>query len=132
VHPEVDPHIHRTLQQIRNLGKKPGLAINPATPLAHVETVLDLVDLVLMMSVNPGFGGQEFIEGTLPRIEKVAETATRNGLDIILEVDGGINQETAPRVRDAGATALVAGTAVFRSPGGDYEAAMNALRAPSG
>ncbi|MEM1409850.1 MAG: ribulose-phosphate 3-epimerase [Pseudomonadota bacterium] len=128
IHPEVDAHVHRTLQTIKNLGKKSGVAINPGTPLEVLEPLYELSDLILMMSVNPGFGGQSFIPATLPRIEHVASRLETLGLSTILEVDGGVNTKTAPSIIDAGATALVAGTAVFRSTFDDYRGAIDALR----
>ncbi|MEE4207856.1 MAG: ribulose-phosphate 3-epimerase [Parvularcula sp.] len=128
VHPEADPHIHRSLQTIRGLGKKAGVAVNPGTPLEVLDPLYELCDLILIMSVNPGFGGQSFIEPSLGRIEQVAEKVARRGLDIILEVDGGVNEETAPRVISSGANALVAGTAVFRSRHKSYRDAIQSLR----
>ncbi len=113
VHPEAGPHIHRTLQAIRALGKKAGLSLNPGTPVAVLEPVLDLVDLVLVMTVNPGFGGQAFIESQLPKIEMIRKMIDRTGRAIDLEVDGGINPETAGQAINAGADVLVAGTATF-------------------
>jgi ribulose-phosphate 3-epimerase len=128
VHPEAGPHLHRTLGRIHALGKQAGVVLNPATPLALVEPVLDLVDLVLAMSVNPGFGGQAFIESALPRITALAEMIARTGRDIALEVDGGIDATTAPRVIAAGATVLVAGTASFRGGPAHYADNLKALR----
>ncbi|MEM0927879.1 MAG: ribulose-phosphate 3-epimerase [Pseudomonadota bacterium] len=128
VHPEADPHIHRSLQRIRDLGKKPGLAINPGTPLEVLDPVYEMVDLILVMSVNPGFGGQKFLPSALPRIEHIAERIEHLGLSIILEVDGGINPDTGRQVVSAGANALVAGTAIFRSPTGSYRAAIEGLK----
>jgi ribulose-phosphate 3-epimerase len=116
VHPEAGPHVHRTLQAVRASGAKAGLSLNPGTPVDVIDPVLDLVDLILIMSVNPGFGGQSFIESALPKIEAARKKIDASGRDIILEVDGGVNAKTAPRVIAAGATALVAGTAVY---GGD-------------
>ena len=116
LHPEAGPHLHRTLQAIRATGAKAGVALNPGTPAEAIDPVIDLIDLVLVMSVNPGFGGQSFIETALPKIEKLRKKIDATGRDIILEVDGGVNAKTAPRVIAAGATALVAGTAVY---GGD-------------
>ena len=124
VHPEAGPHLDRTLRLIRSLGKRAGVALNPATPEAAVAYVLDVVDLVLVMTVNPGFGGQAFIPAQLDKIRRVREMI--GGRAIELEVDGGINQETAPMVAAAGADVLVAGSAVFGS--GDYAAAMRGLR----
>lgn len=128
VHPEAGPHVHRTLQLIRALGKKPGVALNPATPVEALDYCLDLVDLVLVMTVNPGFGGQAFIDSQLAKIEAVAERIRKTGRNIALEVDGGITAKTAPKVISAGADLLVAGTAVFGAPGGDYAAAIAALK----
>ncbi len=124
LHPEAGPHIHRSLQLIRSLGKRAGVVINPGTPIAMAEAVLDSVDLILVMTVNPGFGGQVFIESTLPKI--AALRALIGDRPIALEVDGGITHETAPRCVAAGATVLVAGTAVFSHP--DRRAAIAELR----
>ena len=128
VHPEAGPHIHRTLQLIRAHGKRPGVVLNPGTPIDHLENVLDLVDLVLIMSVNPGFGGQEFIYSQLKKIEAAAERIARSGRNIDLEVDGGITPQTAKLARDAGANLLVAGTSVFRGGSASYAANIAALR----
>ena len=128
VHPEADPHIHRTVQRIRGLGKRPGIAINPGTPLEVLEPLYEAVDLVLVMSVNPGFGGQSFISASLRRIEAVAERIAACNPRCLLEVDGGINAETAADVVHAGASALVAGTAIFRSGLDSYGEAVHALR----
>lgn len=128
VHPESGPHVHRTLQHIRACGKRPGVVLNPGTPIDAIDNVLDLVDLVLIMTVNPGFGGQEFIHLQLTKIEAAAERIVRSGRAIDLEVDGGITPETARLARDAGATVLVAGTAVFRDGAGNYAANISALR----
>ena len=128
VHPEAGPHIHRTLQLIRSLGKKPGIVLNPGTPVDAIDNVLDLVDLVLVMSVNPGFGGQSFIDSQLKKIEAVATRIAKSGRDIALEVDGGINPQTARRAINAGANVLVAGTAVFKGGAAHYAANIAALR----
>ena len=128
VHPEAGPHIHRTLQLIRSLGKKPGIALNPGTPVDHIDWVLDLVDLVLVMTVNPGFGGQSFIASQLRKIETAAERIAKTGREIALEVDGGITPQTAKQVISAGANVLVAGTAVFKGGAGSYAANIAALR----
>ena len=128
VHPEAGPHIHRTLQLIRSLGKRPGVVLNPGTPIDMIDNVLDLVDLVLIMSVNPGFGGQEFIHSQLKKIEAAAERIAKSGRTIALEVDGGITPETARLAIDAGANILVAGTAVFSGGPGRYAANIAALR----
>ena len=116
VHQETCPHLHGTIQQIRSLGKSPGVAINPATPTSLLDEILDYVDLVLVMTVNPGFGGQEFIASTLRKIAQLRQAIDRLARPCDLEVDGGIDPETAPRVVAAGANVLVAGTAIFRAP----------------
>src|SRR6267154_2330153 len=118
VHVESGPHVHRSLQAIRGLGKKAGVALNPGTPESAVEPVIDLVDLILVMSVNPGFGGQAFIKGAVEKISRLRALAGSRPIDI--EVDGGITPETAPLVAQAGANVLVAGSAVFK--GGNAEA----------
>jgi len=128
VHAEATPHLDRSLQVIKSLGKKAGVSLNPGTPAAMIGEVLDLVDLVLVMSVNPGFGGQSFIDGQLRKIEAVAEMIARRGLDTIVEVDGGIDPATARQAVDAGAGALVAGTAAFRGGPSAYAANIAALR----
>jgi ribulose-phosphate 3-epimerase len=126
LHPEAGPHLHRSLQAIRALGCAPGVVLNPATPVSAVENVLDLVDLVLVMSVNPGFGGQSFLESQLSKIARLRAMIAQSGREIALEVDGGVTTETAPRCIEAGADVLVAGTAVFGAK--DYAAAIAALR----
>ncbi len=128
VHPEAGPHIHSTLQQIRKLGKKPGIALNPGTPVDHIDDVLDLVDLVLIMTVNPGFGGQIFITSQLKKIEAAANRIAKTGRPIALEVDGGITPVTAKQVVAAGANVLVSGTAVFQGGAQAYAANIAALR----
>lgn len=128
LHPEAGPHLHRSLQTIRALGKKAGVVLNPATPVESVAHVLDLTDLILVMSVNPGFGGQSFLDSQLPKIAALRRMIDASGRDIRLQVDGGVTAATAPRCIEAGADVLVAGTAVFGQP--DYGAAMAALRAP--
>ena len=128
VHPEAGPHLHRTVQRVKALGKKAGVSLNPATPADALDYVLEQLDLVLVMSVNPGFGGQKFISSQLRKIEAIASTITARGLDVALEVDGGIDAETARQAVDAGATALVAGTAVFRGGPAYYAANIKALR----
>jgi len=128
VHPEAGPHLHRTVQHVKSLGKKAGVSLNPATPPDALDYVLDQLDLVLVMSVNPGFGGQKFISSQLKKIEAIAGTIAARGLDIQLEVDGGIDPETARLAIDAGATALVAGTAVFRGGPSAYADNIKALR----
>ncbi len=128
VHPEAGPHLHRTLQAIRAAGMKPGVALNPATPVDVVDPVIDDIDLILVMSVNPGFGGQSFIESQLEKIEKLREKIDASGRDIILEVDGGLNPDTAPRAIKAGVTAIVAGSAVFKGGPENYAGNIRALR----
>ena len=128
VHPEAGPHLHRTIQRIKALGKKAGVSLNPATPLDALDYVLDELDLVMVMSVNPGFGGQKFIGSQLQKIELIGETIVQRGLTVELEVDGGIDAETARQAVGAGATALVAGTAVFRGGSAAYRDNIKALR----
>jgi ribulose-phosphate 3-epimerase len=128
VHPEAGPHLHRTLQAIRAAGARPGVALNPATPVAMVEPVLGDVDLVLVMSVNPGFGGQAFIRSQLAKIETLRKLIDRTRRAVMLEVDGGVNEATARDVVAAGADVLVAGSAVFRGDPGNYSANIKALR----
>src|SRR5687768_7592253 len=130
VHPEAGPHLHRTLQRIRSLGKRAGVSLNPATPAKALDYVLEEVDLVLVMSVNPGFGGQGFIDSQLVKIEAIRKRIDKLGLAIDLEVDGGVDRETAPRAIAAGADALVAGTATFRGGPDFYAANIAALRGP--
>ena len=131
VHPEAGPHLHRTIQRIKSLGKKAGVSLNPATPADALDYVLDELDLVLVMSVNPGFGGQKFISSQLGKIEAIGERIVQGGLDIQLEVDGGIDAETARQAVGAGATVLVAGTAAFRGGPGRYADNIRALRGSS-
>jgi ribulose-phosphate 3-epimerase len=126
VHLEASPHLHRTLQHIRSLGCTAGVALNPHSPPDGVEWVLDSLDLVLVMTVNPGFGGQSFIESCLPKVEQIASAVQRRKLPVRVEVDGGITPETASRVTAAGANVLVAGTAVFGKK--SYADAIAALR----
>jgi ribulose-phosphate 3-epimerase len=128
VHPEAGPHLHRTVQRIKALGKKAGVSLNPATPPDVLDYVLDEIDLVLVMSVNPGFGGQKFISSQLRKIEQIGETIVQRGLSVDLEVDGGIDADTARQAIGAGATALVAGTAVFRGGPAAYGDNIKALR----
>jgi ribulose-phosphate 3-epimerase len=128
VHPEAGPHIHRTLQQIQKLGKTPGVVLNPGTPVDALDNLMDLVDLILIMSVNPGFGGQSFIESQLKKIEAARKRIDATGRAIALEVDGGITPQTAKRAIAAGATMLVAGTAVFQGGPKQYAANITALR----
>jgi ribulose-phosphate 3-epimerase len=128
VHAEhnASPHLHRTLGQIKELGKQAGVVLNPATPLELIEHVLDLCDLVLIMSVNPGFGGQSFIPGVLPKIRRLREMCDERGLDPWIEVDGGLKVNNTWQVLEAGANAIVAGSAVFKAP--DYAAAIEGIR----
>ncbi len=126
VHVETSPHLHRTLQQIRQAGARPSAVLNPSTPVAMVEDVLDQLDMVLLMSVNPGFGGQRFIAHTLEKIRRLRQAIDARGLTVDIEVDGGVDAENCRRVIDAGANVLVAGTAVFHAK--DYRAAIAALR----
>ena len=128
VHAEAGPHIHRTLQLIRSLGKRPGVSLNPGTPADVVDMILDDVDMILVMSVNPGFGGQKFIESQLRKIDTLRKKIDATGRDIHLEVDGGINAETAPRVVAAGADVLVAGSATFKGGPDAYAANIRMLR----
>jgi len=128
VHPEAGPHIHRSLQHVRMLGKRPGVVLNPGTPVDALDNLMDLVDLILIMTVNPGFGGQSFIESQLKKIEAARKRIDQTGRDIVLEVDGGITPETARRCVAAGATMLVAGTAVFKGGHSQYAANIAALR----
>ena len=113
IHPEAGPHPHRTLQMIRALGKKAGYVLNPGTPVEVLDAVFDLLDLILIMTVNPGFGGQEFLSSQLPKIEAVRRRIDTSGRNIALEVDGGINEKTAKDAISAGADTLVAGHAIF-------------------
>ncbi len=132
VHPEAGPHVHRSLQLVKSLGKKAGISLNPGTPVSAAEPLLAEVDLVLVMSVNPGFGGQSFIPGALPKIATLRAMIDASGRTIDLEVDGGINFETAPQAVAAGADLLVAGTATFKGGADRYAANIARLRgAPS-
>ena len=126
-HPDASAHVDRTLQLIKAEGKQAGLVFNPATPLDALEYVIDKVDLVLIMSVNPGFGGQSFIDSALRKIEKARKLIEQTGRDIRLEVDGGIKVDNIRRVADAGADTFVAGSAIFSQP--DYQAVITAMRA---
>ncbi len=128
VHPESGPHLHRTVQTIRALGKKAGVVLNPATPLSVLDYVIEDLDLVLVMSVNPGFGGQSFIESQLRKIEAIRKLIDATGKTIDLEVDGGIDFATAPRAIAAGADVLVAGTATFRGGPDAYAANIARLK----
>jgi ribulose-phosphate 3-epimerase len=126
VHPEAGPHLHRTLQLIRSHGRHAGVVLNPGTPVESIAWVLDLVDIILVMTVNPGFGGQAFLASLLPKIAAVRRMIDASGRSIALSVDGGIAPETAAQAIAAGADTLVAGTAVFTEP--DYATAIAALR----
>jgi len=128
VHPEAGPHLHRTIQRIKACGKRAGVSLNPATPAKMLDYVLEEIDLVLVMSVNPGFGGQSFIPSQLGKIEAIANRVAKAGLDIDIEVDGGIDAGTARTAADAGANVLVAGTATFRGGADRYAANIAALR----
>ena len=132
VHPEAGPHVHRTVQAIRSLGKKAGVSLNPGTPVEVLDNLMDMIDLVLVMSVNPGFGGQSFIESQLAKIAAVREKIDASGRDIHLEVDGGVNPETARQCVAAGADVLVAGSATFRGGAGRYAANIAALKGSDG
>jgi ribulose-phosphate 3-epimerase len=127
IHPESGPHLHRTLQTIRKMGKKAGVSLNPATSVNILEDIMDMVDLVLIMTVNPGFGGQAFIPLS-DKIARVRELASHAKQPVEIEVDGGINPETARTARKAGANVLVAGTAVFRDGPDNYARNIKALR----
>ena len=126
VHAEASVHLHRCIQQIKSTGAKAGVSLNPHTPLNVLDYVLDELDLVLLMTVNPGFGGQQFIRSALPKIEQLRTTIEKRGLDTLIQVDGGVNPETASEVASAGANVLVAGSAVFRQP--SYMDAIDAIR----
>lgn len=128
VHPEAGPHVHRSLQRIRDLGAKPGVSLNPGTPAKMLDYLIDMVDLALVMSVNPGFGGQKFIDSQLSKIEAVRRMIDKSGRDIRLQVDGGIDRTTAPRAIAAGADVLVAGTASFAGGPGAYADNIRALK----
>ncbi len=128
VHPEAGPHLHRTIQAIKALGKRAGVSLNPATPAKMLDYVLEELDLVLVMSVNPGFGGQKFIESQLRKIEAIRKQIDKLGKPIDLEVDGGVDQSNCRRVIDAGADALVAGTATFKGGPAAYAENIRALR----
>ncbi|HYO49114.1 MAG TPA: ribulose-phosphate 3-epimerase [Chloroflexia bacterium] len=128
VHVEATTHLHRTIEQIRAQEKMAGVALNPSTPLVALEEILEYVDMVIVMTVNPGFGGQEFIHSMLPKIRRLRATIEERGLAVDIEVDGGIHEETAPLVVAAGANLLVAGSAVYGTPDG-VAAAIERLRA---
>lgn len=128
VHPEAGPHVHRTLQAIRSLGKKAGVVLNPGTPVEALDNLMDLVDLVLVMSVNPGFGGQSFIHSQLEKVRRIRAMIEKTGRDIHLEVDGGVNADTARLCVEAGADVLVAGSATFKGGPEQYAANIKALK----
>lgn len=128
VHPEAGPHVHRTVQLIRSLGCKPGIALNPGTPAEVIDNLIDSVDLILVMSVNPGFGGQSFIDSQIAKIRAIRQRIDASGRAIDLEVDGGITAKTAPDVIAAGADVLVAGTATFTGGAALYGRNIAALR----
>jgi ribulose-phosphate 3-epimerase len=130
IHPESGPHPHRTLQLIRSLGKKAGVVLNPGTPVETIAWLLELADIVLVMSVNPGFGGQKFLPSQLPKIAALRRLIDATARPIALAVDGGITPETAAQVMSAGADTLIAGTSVFAAP--DRAAAITALRGGTG
>jgi len=126
VHAETCPHLHRTLQQIRELGVKPGVALNPATPLSSIEYIADQLEFVLIMSVNPGFGGQKFIESSIEKIKALSDLLAQKNPGAVIQVDGGINSRTIAAVAKAGAACFVAGSAIFNTP--DYADTIAALR----
>ena len=128
VHPEAGPHLHRTVQRVKGLGKKAGVSLNPATPAKALDYVIEDIDLVLVMSVNPGFGGQKFISSQLKKIEAIANRIAKEHLDVLIEVDGGIDSETARQAVSAGADVLVAGTAAFRGGPDSYADNIRVLR----
>jgi ribulose-phosphate 3-epimerase len=128
IHPEAGPHLHRSLKRIRELGAKAGVVFNPSTPVEHIEWILEDIDQLLVMTVNPGFGGQSFIPAQLRKIERLRKMIDAAGLDIQLEVDGGVTPVTAPQCIAAGATALVAGSAVFKGGPDAYAANIRALK----
>jgi ribulose-phosphate 3-epimerase len=128
VHPEAGPHVHRTVQAIKALGKQAGISLNPGTPAKMLDYLIDEIDLVLVMSVNPGFGGQSFIASQLRKIEAVRKLIDKSGRDIRLEVDGGVNAETARQCVAAGADVLVAGSATFKGGPAHYAANIAALK----
>ena len=126
-HPEASNHIDRSLQLIRDGGCKAGLVFNPATPLSYMDYVMDKLDMVLLMSVNPGFGGQKFIPGTLEKLREARQKIDASGRDIRLEIDGGVNTDNIRDIAEAGADTFVAGSAIFKTP--DYKATIDAMRA---
>lgn len=132
VHPEAGPHVHRTVQAIKAMGARAGVSLNPGTPEEALDYLLEEIDLVLVMSVNPGFGGQSFIASQLKKIERIRKRIDASGRDVILEVDGGVTAENAARIVAAGATALVAGTAVFKGGPAGYAANIARLKGRAG
>lgn len=126
VHVEACRHLHRTIQLIKSFGVKAGVVLNPATPVESIQHIIGDIHMVLLMSVNPGFGGQKFIPETLPKIRKVKKMAMQKGLDIEIEIDGGVNPETAKQCKEAGATVLVAGSAIYNEK--DYAKAISLIR----
>jgi ribulose-phosphate 3-epimerase len=131
VHVEACTHLNRTLAHIKDLGKKPVVVLNPATPVVSIENVLDMVDMILIMSVNPGFGGQKFIRSSVDKVMQLDGLLTMRSLDVPIQVDGGITAQTIEPVASAGATVFVSGTGVFTHPGG-YAAAMDEMRQEAG
>ena len=128
IHPEAGPHLDRSLQHIRQIGAKAGVVLNPSTPVEEIEWVMEHLDVILVMTVNPGFGGQDFISAQLKKIERLRQMIDATGRDIVLEVDGGVTPKTAPLCIEAGATALVAGTAVFTGGAAAYARNIAALK----
>ena len=128
VHPEAGPHVHRTVQAIRALGKKAGVSLNPGTPAKMLDYLYEEIDLVLVMSVNPGFGGQSFISSQLRKVEAIRKAIDKQGLDVLIEVDGGVDAVTARQCVDAGADVLVAGSATFKGGPDRYAANIAALK----
>ena len=127
VHSEASVHLNRTLQLIRDSGAHPAVCLNPSTPLSHLDYVLEYVDMVLLMSVNPGFGGQRFIPNVLRKIERLKQTITDRGLNVLIEVDGGVNLDTIGQIARAGADIFVAGSAIFNS--GNYAETISSMKA---
>jgi ribulose-phosphate 3-epimerase len=132
VHPESGPHLDRTVKRIRELGAKAGVVFDPSTPPDLIEWMMDEIDILLVMTINPGFGGQSFMPSQLAKIRRLRAMIDASGRDIPLEVDGGVTPKTAALCLEAGATALVAGTAIFQAAGGDYGRAIEALRCAGG
>ncbi len=128
VHPEAGPHVHRSVQAFKGLGKKAGISLNPATPAKMLDYLIEDIDLVLVMSVNPGFGGQSFIASQLKKIAAIRQMIDKRGLDVLIEVDGGVNAETARQCVEAGADVLVAGSATFKGGPEHYAANIRTLK----